>query len=69
VALIAATGMRSGEALGLRWGDLDAETKMLQVNGTKTESAEPVPLERTIGRARIIIWSSPADLSLYLKAM
>ena len=40
VALIAATGLRSGEALELRWCDLDAASRMLTVDGTKTESAE-----------------------------
>ena len=40
VALIAATGLRSGEALELRWGDFDAAAGMLTVHGTKTDSAE-----------------------------
>ena len=68
VALIAATGMRSGEALGLRWGDLDAETKMLQVNGTKTESAErrillePKKMERLCAGivAELVAWRDDA---------
>jgi len=68
VALIAATGMRSGEALGLRWGDLDAETKMLQVNGTKTENAErrilvePKKMERLCGGivAELVAWRGDA---------
>jgi integrase len=68
VALIAATGMRSGEALGLGWGDLDAETKMLQVNGTKTESAErrilvePKKMERLCGGivAELVAWRGDA---------
>ena len=68
VALIAATGMRSGEALGLRWGDLDAAAKMLQVNGTKTENAErrilvePKKMERLCGGivAELVAWRGDA---------
>ena len=68
VSLIAATGMRSGEALGLRWGDLDAAAKMLQVNGTKTENAErrilvePKRMERLCGGivAELVAWRGDA---------
>jgi integrase len=68
VSLIAATGLRSGEALGLRWGDLDAAAKMLQVNGTKTENAErrilvePKKMERLCGGivAELVAWRGDA---------
>jgi len=38
LALIAATGLRSGEALGLRWFDFDGE--ILHLRGTKTKAAK-----------------------------
>ncbi len=37
LALIAATGLRSGEAIGMRWFDLDGE--ILHLRGTKTKAA------------------------------
>lgn len=34
VLLLATTGMRIGEALALRWSDIDAETKRVKITGT-----------------------------------
>ncbi|MDW8008340.1 MAG: tyrosine-type recombinase/integrase [Chloroflexota bacterium] len=39
IALIAATGMRLGEALGLRWGDVDLERRLVQVRRTLSRTS------------------------------
>lgn len=39
IQLIAATGMRVGEALGLRWGDVDLERRLVQVRRTLSKTS------------------------------
>lgn len=66
--MIAATGLRRGEALALRWSDIDLDNATLRVAGTLSRvGAELVITEPKTARSRRMIPLSPAIVSM-LKA-
>lgn len=68
LALIAATGLRRGEALALKWKDVDLEVGSLAVRGTLSRSGgELVTTRPKTERSRRTVPLSPATVAL-LKA-
>ena len=49
--LLAVSGMRVGEALGLRAGDIDSATAVITIRATKTKNPRLIPLHPTTIRA------------------
>ncbi|MCW2497517.1 site-specific integrase [Jatrophihabitans sp.] len=65
LALIAGTGLRRGEALALRWDDVDLEAGTLRVRGTLARiNGELVVTETNTQRSRRSIRLSPALVKL-----
>lgn len=68
LALLAATGLRRGEALALKWKDLDLEVGVLEVNGTLSRSGGQLVTTRPkTERSRRTVPLSPSTVAL-LKA-
>lgn len=63
IGLLAATGMRLGEALRLRIADLDVETHVLLVHGRKTPLDRYVPVHPSTTTAITTYLSSPERLA------
>jgi integrase len=66
IALIAATGLRKGEALALRWNDIDLEAGVLRVRGTlaRTEGQLVVTLPKTRASRRTLRLAPPVSALL-----
>ena len=80
IALAAATGMRQGELLALRWLDIDFQAKLIYLRSATTKTAEPrvIPLSPAAqlvleslpqgkARARVFADVDPARLSVYIR--
>lgn len=80
IALAAATGMRRGELLSLKWLDFDFSQKLIYLRSATTKTAEPrvIPLtpaaETVLGSlpqgkpgARVFAHVDPAKLSVYTR--
>ena len=60
--VLAGTGMRRGEALGLTWGDVDLEARMLRVRRATTKTAagaRTVPIVRDVHAALETLRATP----------
>ena len=50
VVIALSTGMRKGEILGLRWGDIDFEKKLITLEQTKNGTIRHIPLVSLTGQ-------------------
>jgi len=67
LAFIAATGIRKGEAIGLKWEDVNFEAGTVQVNGTKSKKSKR-PLKLAPGVVKLLRSHRTRQLELRLAA-
>lgn len=63
VYLLINTGLRKGEALALRWRDVDQQNKLIRVRGaiTKTGETREVPISDKL-LERLVLWNTDAGV-------
>jgi len=61
VLLVAVTGLRISEALGLKWSDIDPKAELIHVRRSWTMEQEGTPKSRQAGQ-RCLVWNcSPSN--------